>query len=51
MTTTLADQIRTGYVAGPFDGPLMKKLRDNPIMAVVERTTGGPIFECVLPDW
>jgi hypothetical protein len=49
MTDTLADWIRKGFVAGPFEGPPMKKFRANPLMAVVQRTKVRPILNLSSP--
>ncbi len=49
ITDTLADWIRKGFVAGPFDGPPSKKFRANPLMAVVQRTKVRPILNLSSP--
>jgi hypothetical protein len=49
MTDTLADWVRKGFVAGPFDGPPTKTFRANPLMAVVQRTKVRPILNLSSP--
>jgi hypothetical protein len=49
ITDTLADWVKKGFVAGPFDSPPTKKFRANPLMAVVQRTKVRPILNLSLP--
>ncbi len=49
MTDTLAEWIRKGFVAGPFDEPPLKKFCSNPLMAVVQKTNVRPILNLSSP--
>ncbi len=49
ITDALADWIKKGFVAGPFDSPPTENFRANPLMAVVQRTKVRPILNLSSP--
>ena len=49
LTDTVADWVKKGFVAGPFDSPPLEQFRVNPLMVKEERSKVRPVLNVSSP--